>query len=249
MVNDNKSGWAKVPPVGINWQVRSGGALKAEELDALELVCTLTHPHDADSLYEARVYTRAESDRLLDTTRHLNQQIQLPDQRRIPGGIQCEWCEAKRVCPEFKAFQADLRQSVADEIRDEGFTAINRRSAEERGEHVRVLKQAKMDIDFLLEQYVELAERDPSSIAGYRLAHKFDRSVTSEVDAMEKTKKAWGQDVLYAALKFSVAELEEAVQKQSKGTKKEAKAALERVLGPLLKFKKSKNFLEEARSI
>jgi hypothetical protein len=245
---DDKSGWTLVPPVARNWQIRSGGALLAEQLDALELVCALIHPFSPESLWEAKVYTRQESDALLSVTRHLVQQIQLPNQRRIVGGIQCEWCAAKQVCPEFIASEAALDQKVDDWIQDEGFTAINRQSPEERAETVRSLKQRFRNIEFVLDQYTELAKRDESAIQGYRLARKYNVTVANEATAMEIAKKEFGDEAMYSALKFSVAALIEEVQTKTRTGKKEAKAAVERVLGPLLQYKASKHFLEEARS-
>jgi hypothetical protein len=247
LVIDDKTGWTTPPPIEINWQVRSEGALMAEVLDAREVIVALIHPHHAESLWEAKVYDRNQSDGLLYVVRRMVQQIKLPDQRRIPGGIQCQWCQAKRVCPEYKAAEEALNQAIADEIADSGFTAINRRSREERGEHVRQLKEQIHNIEFILQQYVELAERDPDSIAGWRLARKLTRQVTNEVEAMEAVTRAYGSDTLYACLTFSVAALEKELAKKS--TMKEAKEAVRRVLGSLLQYKKSKNFLEEARSL
>src|SRR5262245_51104297 len=116
LVLDDKSGWTTPPMVEINWQVRSEGALLAEIHDAEEVVVGLIHPHHADSLWEARVYTRAECDALLATVRHLVKQIQMPDQPRIVGGIQCQWCAAKRICPERKAADEALDRAIADEV-------------------------------------------------------------------------------------------------------------------------------------
>jgi hypothetical protein len=247
LVIDDKSGWTTPPPIHINWQVRSEGALLAERLDAIETVVALIHPLHFDSLWEARVYNRKQSDNLLDYVRHGVQLIQQPDQRRIVGSIQCQYCTAKRICPEYIAADAALDVAIADEITDQGFTAINRRTKEERGEHVRQLKEKQKNIEFILSQYVTVLERDPDAITGWRLNRKMDRSVTDEVKAMEVVRAEFGPDVLYACLKFSVKALEDELAKGS--TRKEAKEKLSRSLGALLKFKKSKNFLDEARSL
>jgi hypothetical protein len=247
LVIDDKTGWTMAPAVAINWQLRSEAALLAEQYDALEVVVALIHPHHPDSLWEAKVYTRAESDALLATTRQLVQVIQLPDQRRIPGGIQCQWCTAKRVCPEYQAQERALDRSVDDEVKDEGFTAINQRSPDDRAEHVRQLKERQRNIEFILAQYVELMERDPTAIDGWRLARRMTRKVTNEPKAMELVRAEWGNDVLCECLKFSVPSLEDQLAKISGRT--EAKAAINRVLGALIKFDKSKNFLEESRSL
>lgn len=247
LVIDDKTGWATPPPIGSNWQVRSEAALLAEQYDAREVVVALIHPHHPDSLWEAKLYTREESDQLLATTRHLVKQIQLPNQRRIYGGIQCQWCTAKAICPEYQAHEKQLDLAVDDWTKDQGFTAINRQSPEERAEIVRRLKERKTNIDFLLEQYVELLERAPDSIEGYRVARRLTREVTNEPKAMELVRAEWGNELLWDCLKFSVTALEDKVAKLT--NRKEAKAAINRVLGNIIKFKKSKTFLEEARSI
>jgi hypothetical protein len=247
LVIDDKTGWTVPPPVTINWQVRSEAALLSEDYDAQEAIVALIHPHHPDSLWEARVYQRDELQHLLATVRHNVQAIQQPGQQRIPGGLQCQWCPAKRVCPEFIAQDEALDQAIADEVQDLGFTAINRRSKEERGEHVRQLKAKVKNIELILGQYTELMERDPESIEGWRLTRKLTRAVTSEGQAMELVSKAYGADTLAACLSFSIKALEDELA--TRGTRKDAKAAVERVLGPVLLFKKSKYYLEEARSL
>lgn len=247
LVLDDKTGWTTPPPIHDNWQLRSEGALKSFELGALETVVGLIHPHHPDSLWEAKIYSADEMLHQLDIVRHNVAKIQLPDQPRIPGPIQCQWCQAKNVCPEYQADGAKLDQAVQDEIEDGGFSAINRRSPEERGQHVRWLKQRERDFRYVLDQYVALLERDPDAIDGWRLARKVDRSVTDEVKAMEAVRLEYGPDVLYACLKFSIKELEDQLAKDS--SRKEAKRKVEAVLGPLLRYKKSKSFLDEARSL
>jgi len=247
LVVDDKTGWTLPPPAPVNWQVRSEGALLAEVHDAVEVVVSLIHPHHPDSLWEAEVYTREQCEALLTTVRHLVKQIQLPDQRRIVGGIQCQWCPAKRICPEFIAAEAALDQAIEDEIADEGFTAIIRRTSAERGEHVRQLKARVKNIGVILEQYTALMEKDEQSIAGWRLARKLDRRVTDEGRAMELVRGAYGADVLYECLRFNLVALE--TQLAKRGTKREAKLAVERLLAPVIEFKKSKYYLDEARSL
>jgi hypothetical protein len=246
LIIDAKSGWTSPPPIHDNWQVRSEAALLCENFSAEEVVAGLIHPHHPESLWEAKVYTAEEMRHLLDIVRE-NVAAITPDARRIPGPIQCQWCEAKRICPEYKAASAELEQAIADEIADQGFTAINRRDKHERGNHVRALKEQMKNIEFILDQYVELAERDPDGVAGWRLARKMTRSVTNEIKAMDLARAEFGPDALYAALKFSLPALEAQLAKTA--TAKEAKASVIRVLGPLIKYTKSKNYLEEARSL
>jgi hypothetical protein len=248
LVIDDKSGWTLPPPIKDNWQVRSEAALLTEYLDARETVVALIHPHHADSLWEAKVYTRDQMLAILDTVRHNVRQIQLPDQPRTAGGIQCQWCPAKRVCPEYQAWSASLTLAVADEIKDAGYTAINRRSVEERGEHVRALKEQLKNIEFILGQYVELATRDANAVRGYVLRRRLIRDVTNEAQAIELTRNALGQDIVYAALTFSIAQLEEELAKK-RGSKRQAKEEIEQLLRPVLRYRHSKYYLEESRSL
>jgi len=247
LVVDDKSGWTLPPAIFENWQLRSEGALLAEYHDALETVVALVHPFHPDSLWEAKVYSQDEMLALLDITRKLVAEIQKPDQPRTPGGIQCRWCPAKRVCPEYQAWSATLSQAIADEIQDQGYTAINRRSADERGEHVRSLKEQYKNIEFILEQYVALMEKDPSAIKGYRLARKLDRQITNEATAIELTRKAFGQDAVAAALKFNLVALEKELAE--KMSMRQAKEQVRSALTSVILFKKSRNWLEESRSL
>jgi PD-(D/E)XK nuclease superfamily len=248
LVIDDKSGWTTPPPVHMNWQIRSEGALLANLLDATETVVALIHPYHPDSLWEAKVYTRDETNVLLDTVRANVVAIQQPDAPRIPGGIQCQWCEAKRICPEFKAECDKLTQAIDDEIEDEGFTAIIRRSKKERGEHVMWLKEVVKSCEYQLEQYVELMERQgEDSIKGWRLRRKLTKVITNELRAMELTKQRWGEDVMASALKFNLVALEDELKKTMGA--RAAKRAVIDLLGPVIRYDKSKNWLDEARSL
>lgn len=248
LVIDDKSGWTLPPPIKDNWQVRSEAALLTELHDAQETVVALIHPHHADSLWEAKVYSLDEMLAILDAVRSNVRQIQLPDQPRTAGGIQCQWCPAKRVCPEYKAWQKELDLAVADEIKDEGFTAINRRSDIERGEHVRALKEQLHNIEFILAQYVQLMVKDPNSIKGYVLRRKLIRKFTDEAQAIELVRNAYGNDVVLEALKLSLPELEEVLAPKA-GGKRKAKEQVERLLAGVLKFEHSKHYLDESRSL
>lgn len=248
LVIDDKSGWTLPQPIHSNWQVRAEGALLTERHDALETVIALIHPHHADSLWEAHVYSQSDMLATLDAVRKNVEAIQLPDQPRTAGGVQCQWCPAKRVCPEYKAWQSQLDQAVADEIKDEGFTAINRRSDVERGEHVRALKEQQKNIEFILNQYVQLVTRDNNAVAGYVLKRRLIRKITNEAQAIELTRNAFGQDAVYAALTFSIAQLEETIASKV-GGKRQAKEQAENVLKSVLKFERSKYYLEESRSL
>jgi hypothetical protein len=250
LVLDNKTGWGLPPPIEINWQVRSEAALLCEMYDAQEVVAGLIHPHHPDSLWEAKVFKRKELLELLDTVRHNVATIQLPDQPRTPGPIQCQWCPAKRICPEYQKQAAELDQAIADEIADEGYTAIIRRTPKERGAHVKALKMRMDAIKQIIEQYVKLAEKEPTgSINGWVLRRKLIRDVTSESEAMALTRRQFGDDAVYAALDFSVARLEEYLHDDRKITKREAKERVSTALKPILTYRKSEHFLAESRSL
>jgi len=250
LVIDDKTGWTLPPPIHENWQVRSEGALMADRCDAVETVVALIHPHHADSLWEAKVYSFKEMRHLLDIVRHNVAAIQQPDQPRTPGGMQCQWCAAKRICPEYKAAADALDQAITDEVQDQGFTAILRQSPEERGAFVTQLHERIKTMQFVLEQYVELAVRDgEDKVKGWRLQRRLIRSITDEVNAMQITRDRFGENALTAALQFNVIALEEYIGTSSTLNKKEAKVAVEEALAPVLKFTRSKYFLKESRSI
>lgn len=249
LVVDDKSGWTLPPPIHDNWQVRSEGALLADQFDAEETVVALIHPHHPDSLWEAKVYTRQEMRHLLDIVRRNVAEIQQPDQPRRYGAIQCQWCPAKRICPEYKAEMAALDQVIADEITDQGFTAILRQDANERGRFVGMIKERVKSLEYALTQYVELAVRDgEDSINGWRLRRKLTRSVLNEAEAMKLVRDKWGEHTLAAALEFNLVLLETELAAAGM-TKKEAKALVEETLRPVLQFKRGKYFLEESRSL
>jgi len=246
LVIDDKTGWTIPPPVTTNWQVKSEGGLLADHYEAEEIVVALIHPYHPDSLWQAHVYNRVDCELLLDTVRHHVKAIQMPNQPRIAGGIQCAWCTAQRVCPEFIAHEAALDKAIDDEVQDLGFTAINARSREERGEHVRQLKQRVKNIEVLLQQYTELLERSDNSITGWRLSRKLTRKVNNEGEAIRLVNAAYGPDMVAECLKFNLIALEHQLYKR--GTQREAREAVERVLKSVLVFERGKYFLTEARS-
>lgn len=247
-VPDYKSGWGIPPPLEINWQVRSEAALLAEMYGAEEVVAAIIHPHHAESLFEARVFQREELADILDTVRLNVAAIQLPDQPRRYGGIQCQFCTAKAICPEYQAEQGRMELVIADYNEDRGYTEILRLSKEQRGEDVRRLKEFKKNVDLRLDQYAELAGEDDTAVSGYTLAHKVTRSFSDEGKAMELVREEWGSDLLYDALHMSLVDLEEALAKKF-GTKTEAKQAVWRLLSPVIRKKEGKGFLKEARSL
>lgn len=248
LVIDDKSGWTTPPPIHGNWQLRSEGALLADIMDAVETVIALDHPHHPESLWEAEVYSRAETDHMLDIVRANVATIQQPDAPRIVGGLQCQWCKAKRICPEYKAKEAELARDIEDEIEDEGFTAIIRRSVTERGDHVHWLKELVKSCEYQLAQYVQLMERQgEDAIKGWRLRRRMTRVLTDEVAAMELAKNKWGETVMYTALKFSLPELEKELAKSTSA--RAAKQAVTDLLGGLIKYNKGNNFLEPAKSL
>ena len=250
LIIDDKSGWTLPPPIYENWQVRSEGALMADRCGAVETIVALIHPHHADSLWEAKVYSLDEMRHLLDIVRHNVAAIQQPEQPRTPGGMQCQWCVAKRICPEYKAAADALDQAISDEVQDQGFTAILRQTPAERGSFVAQLHERIKTMQFVLEQYVELAVRDgEDKVKGWRLQRRLIRSITNEIDAMQITRDKFGEDALTAALQFNVVALEEYIGTSGSINKKEAKVAVEEALAPVLKFARSKYFLKESRSI
>lgn len=246
LVPDYKSGWWLPPPIDINWQVRASAALLADYHDAEEAVVALIHPHHADSLYEVAVFNRDDLRAILDDTRHNVEQIQQPNNPRTPGGIQCAWCVAKGICPEYKAQQAATEQEIADEIEDQGFTAIIRRAPSERGEQVRRLHELIKNAEAMLAKYVELAEKDGSAVSGYSVRRNLRRSITNEATAMEIVRKEFGETALYDSLHLSLTDLEKRLAKATNA--KDAKAAVQRALNPVLKFTKTKSFLVETKS-
>lgn len=247
-VPDYKTGWGIPPPLEINWQVRAEAALIADEYGAEEVVAAIIHPHHAESLYEVRVFGRDELLNILDTVRENVRAIQLPDQPRTYGGIQCQFCRAKAICPEYQAEQAAAAQKLADYNEDRGYTEILRLSPDERSEDVRRMKEFKKNCDLRLDQYAELAATNDKAISGYTLTHKITRSFSDEGKAMELVREEYGSDLLYDALHMSLVDLEEALAKKL-GTKTEAKEAVWRLLSSVIRKKEGKGFLKEARSL
>jgi hypothetical protein len=248
MVPDYKTGWGIPVPIEDNWQVRSEASLLTEMYGAEEAVTALIHPHHPDSLHESMVYGRRELLAMLDLVRENVKMIQRPDAPRIPGGIQCQWCLAKRICPEYQLASDRLALAIKDEVADEGFTAIIRRTPKDRGEHVRALKEQVHNIEEILEQYVELLKKEKGAIKGWQLRRKLDRKISNESEAMRITKERWGEAALYAALKFSPAALEEAIAPRVGGLRK-AKEIVGLELKALITFHESKLFLAESRSL
>lgn len=249
LVGDYKTGWGLPPPIAINWQLRAEAALLAERYDADEAVCALIHPHHPDSLYEVAVYSKEQLAHFLATVRHNVIAIQQGGMPRTPNGLSCQYCPAKRVCPEHKAYMDVIAQNIADEIEDEGFTAIINRSPKERGEAVRQLKDMAKNIEALMKQYVELAVKDSAGVAGFTLRRKMLRSLTNEGKAMELVRAEFGAATLADGMHLSLPDLEKAIAKKLGTGAKDAKTALHRALTSVLLFKEGSYYLEESRSL
>jgi|SRR5580765_95958 Protein of unknown function (DUF2800) len=249
LVADNKTGWGIPPPIEVNWQVRASAALLADSYyDVDEAIVALIHPHHPDSLYEVRAFSRSELSELLVDVRGFVKAIQQPDQPRTAGSIQCQFCMAKRVCPEYKAHMTAIEQAIADEIADEGFTGLIRQSPSERGDMVSHLKEMTKNIQVLMKQYVEMAKHDEMAVKGYTLKRRMLRSFTDEGEGMRLIREEWGEDALADATHVSLPDLEKVLAKRL-GTSTEARAAVKRVLNPVLKFKTTEAYLDESRSL
>jgi hypothetical protein len=244
---DNKTGWAIGVPIDQSWQLRSEAALLCFERDADEVVTGLIHPHHSETPFEIAVYTRDQCQEFLDTVRwHVNV-IQLPDQPRTPGRIQCRWCPAKPVCPEFLAQQAELAQRVSDQNDTEGMAALLALSPQARGIDVDGLKELEKGIKARLELYRRLIMENPDAINGWVLRRIWKRVITDEGKAMELVGDTFGDDVLAAATKFSLSALENELAKQM--PKRDAIERVERLLGGVIKRKSPEYQLREARSV
>lgn len=246
MVDDHKTGWGLPIAIEENWQMKSQGALLGDQYASKEVVAALVHPHHPDSLYETVVYGPKEIAENLVIVRGLVAKIQKKGNRRTPNAISCQYCKAKRICPEYQGELKALEQSIADEIEDKGFTAIIRQTPEQRGKRVKQLKSFAKGIKEILEQYTHLAKKDEDAIKGWRLRRSYDRILTSEREAIIMTERAFGKEALREAMEFSLTSLQAFLEKGM--TKKEAKARVEEVLFKVLKFQPKEPFLEERRA-
>jgi hypothetical protein len=259
MLDDHKTGWSVPVPIAQNWQIKAQAALAADLHDADEVVAALVHPHHPDSLYEVVTYDRATLEANLETVRQKVVQIQSPDQSRTPNPISCQFCTAKGICPEYQAQMSKLAEAIADEVEDKGFTAILRRTPQERGEHFKRIEMVADNVKELKAKYVTFVEQDQSAgrledkdyeshlVTGFGLRFKWDTKIKDEDEAIVLTERAFGSEALNAALKFNRTALEEHLS--AKMSKKEAKERVSEVLRGVMQFQKSKGWLEERRAL
>lgn len=236
-----KTGFGTQVPIKDNWQVRAEAVAVNMQYQPSEVLHGLIHPHHPDMLYEQIRFTPDLLDVYLETIRGTVAQIQQPDQPRTPNGISCQWCKAKGICPEYKTWVEATAEAVQDEAQDLGFTAILKRSAEERGDHVALLKRLSKHIEDQLAQYTKLAVQTPDSVKGYRLAFKWDKKIKSEVQAIRLVREHFGENAANHALKFSLTALDGYLKKLL-GAKK-AEDQVRSALKAVIQYKKSKQWL------
>lgn len=248
LVIDSKTGWGIPQSIENNWQIRGQVVLAARQYPARSVVGAIVHPHHPDSLYEVKTFDPKEIAASLITIRKFVELIQKPNQPRTPNGVSCTFCRAKGICPEYKAQMKKIAQAIADEREDKGFTAIIRQTPEERGQRVKELKLFKTDIENIMEQYVTLIAKDENAIQGFGLRRRYTKEITHEGKAIECIEDEFGEEALTHAMELSLARLEEFLGKKLK-SKKEAKLQIEQALGRYLRFKPSRQWLEERRTI
>jgi hypothetical protein len=246
LTGDYKTGYSTTIPIEKNWQVKAEAAAAALENPVEEVVSALIHPHHPDSLYEVTVFDRVALAANLISIRLNVAAIQMPGQPRTPNAISCQYCQAKGICPEYKALQTTLIQAAQMETKERGWTLIHDRTPDERGEHIKALKMAEADIKELLARYAKFAEGSPAAITGWTLRRSWDRRITNETEALKLTLKHFGNTAAAAATRFSLAKLEEYLKRQMKAD--EAKERVERVLFTLINRKPKEAYLVEKRS-
>ena len=244
---DHKTGWGIPVPIEQNWQIRSQAAIVWYMYQVDEVIAVLSHPHHPDSRYEVGIYTAEQCAEWMVTIRGYVDLIQKPDQPFTVGGIQCQYCRAKHMCPERQAWLEKVALDVRNEIRERGFTALIDRNPDERAQHYREVRQLAENCERIIEQYTSMAVHDPDAISGYRTQKAWQRSVKNEVEALEKVEREFGEKVANESMIFSLTELQEAVRRAKKLSKVKAEKLVEACLGETIRFAPKRPFLVEKK--
>jgi hypothetical protein len=244
---DHKTGWGIPVPIGENWQIKAQSALVWYLHRVNEIVAILSHPHHPDTRYEEITFTAAQCAEFMVTIRGFVELIQKPDQPRTPGGVQCQHCRAKHMCPERQAWLDRVALDVRNEIRERGFTALIDRTPDERAQHYREIKQLGENCARILEQYTSMVVNDPDAVVGFRSQKAWLRGLKDEATAIEKVEREFGEKIANESMSFSLTELEEAVRRAFKLSKMKATARVEACLSDVLKWTPKKPYLVEKK--
>jgi hypothetical protein len=242
MMIDYKTGFGEVVPIEINWQVKAQVASLFIALgERKRFIAALIHPHHTDTLYEVAEFTPEQASLMVQTIRGYVALIQEKDQPLTPGEIQCRWCGVRHSCLERKQWLKAKALANLQAVKDRGYTDIINRTPEERGLHIRELKDLQDMCVHYLDQYVEVAIKDPLAIKGWKLHESSQRSWSSEARAIALAQKLFGEEVVAEAMKMSPASLETAMIE--KYGKKRGKEMLELRMGKLVVYKERKPWL------
>jgi hypothetical protein len=242
MMIDYKTGFGELVPIDINWQVKAQVASLYVALgERKRFIAALVHPHHPDSLYEVTEFTSEQAALMVQTIRGHVALIQQKDQPLTPGDIQCRWCGVRHSCLERKQWLLARASANIQAVKDRGYTDIIERTPDERGQHVRELKDLQDMAEHYLNQYVDVALKDPNAIKGWKLHESSQRSWSSEDRAIALAQKLFGEDVVAAAMKMSPANLEAAMLE--KYGKLRGKEMMELRMGKLIVYKERRPWL------
>lgn len=233
LVIDYKTGYNEVTPAADNLQMR--WQFLAAWYGEDDFYVAVIAPHGNPQVTVAR-YGPEHYEPALAEARRIIAAAEAPDAPAIPGEKQCRYCRAKATCAEYQSY---ARQVLPAEIRE---LPVGAWTSEQRVRFVVAAKAAEKLLEEKLAEIKAEVERDPAGNPGLRLRPTGNvRSVDAQAVLAEGKIESW---LLWQCATISVSKLEKRLADHCEWSKKEARAKLAELLGPLLETKPKAPSLE-----
>lgn len=230
LIVDFKTGRNEVTESARNLQLRSQAVIMAENYGFRPFDVAIIQPW-VSSTPDICSYTEEDLGIASREVLKILEEAQKPDAKRIPGEKQCDWCRAKRICPEANVIVADLVPVQVLSLTPQQVSDVLDR-----------VKLAKKVIDDIEKWAKQRLQEDPNAIPGWTLEPGDKRrSVTSPQQAIDLLQEhgLLDQEGFFQCCDVKLGELEKQVRAHTGLKKKEAEAKVNAALKDVIQTKQN----------
>ncbi|HNR70395.1 MAG TPA: DUF2800 domain-containing protein [Verrucomicrobiota bacterium] len=188
LIVDYKTLAGEVGSIEVNAQLRDEAVLVARNLLLNQIGAAVVQPlvtmSPVIAEYNKEHITQAEAE-MFERVRRCN----APDAPRVAGRVQCKWCRAKSICPEYREYIGqNLPHPSLSQIAS---VEVDKWTPEQRAIFCRTYPVALEWIETVKKQMVAVMQLDPQAVPGYELKERAGRTVvTDNAAAFERLIKA-----------------------------------------------------------
>lgn len=211
---DYKTGWTATVPLANNWQMRTNAALIYANKGVKTVKAVVIHPHHpSGEVSEEIEYTQAQLEAFVIGLEEVTAQM-TDDAPRTPNAVSCQWCQAKKICPEYQKQMATVLKEDGSLTARPQFETM---TPEQRGDRLRLLVMVQKSIEDEKECYKAMLKINAESVTGWWLKPGgHNRDITDDQEAKTLVNQAFtqkfgaetGEKVAEECMKFGLTKFE-----------------------------------------